>query len=157
HRQLRRDFIKTTAAAAAAASGISLPGISAAESNPSVSILSDPEDKLAAEPPVQWAIAQLRDAFGSRGITSQIVSAQKQSSAAERIVIGSRPSALARERLARQKIAVPDSPEALVLVRSKGQPELLACGSEVRGLVYAVLELADRVRFAEKPLKDLRT
>jgi hypothetical protein len=153
--QSRREFLKTTAAAAAAASGLTLPGISA-ESNPSVAIFPDPDDKLTSEPPVQWAIEQLRDAFSSRGITAQVVSPKNQASAAERIVIGSRSSALARERLARQKIAVPDFPEALALVRSKGQAELLACGSDVRGLVYGVLELADRVRFAQNPLKDLR-
>jgi hypothetical protein len=153
--QSRRDFIKTTAAAAVA-SGIALPCVSATESNPSVSIFADPEDRLAVEPPVQWAIEQLLGAFSSRGITAQVVSPQNQASGAERIIIGSRASTFARERLARQKIAVPDIPEALALVRSKDRTELLACGSDVRGLVYAVVELSDRVRFAQNPLKDLR-
>jgi hypothetical protein len=160
HQQSRRDFIKTTAAAAAAASGVSLPRISSAESNPSVAIFPDPDDKIIAEPPVQWAIDQLREAFSSRGITSQVVSRQNQpSSAADRIIIGSRSSAVARERLARERISTPDFPEALALVRSKsrGQTELLACGSDVPGLVYGVLELADRVRFAQNPLKDLES
>src|SRR6266481_2902582 len=98
HQQSRRDFLKTTAAAAAAASGVTLPGISA-ESNPSVAISPDPDDKLAAESPVQWAIEQLRDAFTSRGITAQVVSPQNHASRTERIVIGSRSSSLARERL----------------------------------------------------------
>jgi hypothetical protein len=156
HQQSRREFLKTTATAAAAASGITLPRKSSAESKSPVAILPDPDDKLVTEPPVQWAMGQLQDAFGSRGITAQVVTVQNDSSAAERIIIGSRASALARERLARQKIPVPDLPEALTLAKSRGQGELLACGSDVRGLVYAVLELADRVRFAENPLKDLR-
>jgi hypothetical protein len=158
HQQSRRDFIKTTAAAAAAASGISLPSVSA-ESKPAVSIFPDPDDKIIAEAPVQWAIEQLRDAFTSRGLTSQVVSPQNQTSAAERIIIGSTNSTPAHERLARQKVSVPDFPEALALVRSNshGQTDLLACGTDVRGLVFAVLELTDRVRFASNPLKDLQS
>jgi hypothetical protein len=158
YQQSRREFLKTATTAAAAASGITLPRISSADSNSPVAILPDPQDKLVAEPPVQWAIGQLRDAFSARGLTSQVVSPQNDSTVAERIIVGSGSSALARERLAWQKIPVPDFPEALTLVRSKSrsQTEVLACGSDIRGLVYAVLELADRVRFAESPLKDLR-
>src|SRR6267142_2074805 len=160
NRQSRRDFLKTTATAAAAVSGVALPRLSFAESKASVEIVSDPNDTVVKEPAVQWAIEQLRGALNSRGISSQIVSSQNEpSSAAERIVIGSRSSVLAKERLAREKIPAPDFPESLALVRGKirGQTDLLACGSNVRGLVYAVLELADRVRFAQNPMKDLQS
>jgi hypothetical protein len=48
---------------------------------------------------------------------------------------------------------MPDSPESLGLASGKasGRPVLLACGSDARGLVYAVLELADRVDHATEP------
>jgi hypothetical protein len=160
NQQSRRDFLKTTATVAAAMSGVALPAVSFAESKFSVAIVPDPNDTVVKEPPVQWAIDQLRGALDSRGISSQVVSSQDESfSAADRIVIGSRSSVLAKERLAREKIPAPDSPESLALVRGKirGQTDLLACGSDVRGLVYAVLELADRVRLAQNPLKDLQS
>jgi hypothetical protein len=160
HQQSRREFLKTTATAAAAASGITLPGVSFAEARSSIAIVCDPQDALVKTPPIQWAITQLHEALTSRGITAQILSDPNQTTpAADRIVIGSFTSPLARQRLAREKISTQDFPESLALVRSKssGKSELLACGSDVRGLVYAVLELADRIRLVENPLKDLQS
>jgi len=53
---------------------------------------------------------------------------------------------------------VPTSPESLGLASDKasGRPVLLACGSDIRGLVYAVLELADRVDHAAEPVAAFR-
>src|ERR1039457_316245 len=47
-------------------------------------------------------------------------------------------------------ISAPDAPESFALARGKTETRamLLAAGSEARGLVYALLELADRVNFA---------
>jgi hypothetical protein len=157
--QSRREFLKTTATAAAAASAISLPGIGG-ESKSSVAISTDSDDKLVKEPPVQWAITQLREALDSRSISSQILSDPNQPvSASARIMVASFSSPQVRERFSREKISPPDFPEALAVVRSKsrGQTELLASGSDVRGLVFAVLELADRVRLSQNPLKDLES
>src|SRR5438270_771475 len=104
HKQSRRDFIKTTAVAAA---GVSLAAVSRAESKAStIAIVPDSDDKLVKEPPVQWAIEQLRDAFDARGITAQILSDSKSpSSDAERVIIASRLSPLAREHLTRENIS----------------------------------------------------
>jgi hypothetical protein len=162
--QTRRDFLKTTATVAAAASGISFPRVSDAESKPSVAIFIDPNDNLIKEPPVQWAIDQLRQALDSRAITSQVLSnPNNTTSAAERIVVASNASPLAKRREDGQayplsKSYVPDIPEALALVGQKfgGKSGLLATAFDTRGLVYAVLELADRVRLAPHPLADLR-
>ena len=48
-------------------------------------------------------------------------------------------------------------PEALGLVQavSSGKPLLLATGYDSRGLIYAVLELADRVNCSSQPLESL--
>ena len=56
------------------------------------------------------------------------------------------------------KISLSDAPEALVLTHGKiGERNvLLAAGSDARGLVYALLELADRVNFAADPLAVLK-
>jgi hypothetical protein len=53
---------------------------------------------------------------------------------------------------------MPDSPESLGLALGKasGRPVLLACGGDVRGLVFAILELADKVDHATEPLAALQ-
>src|SRR6266496_2030669 len=98
NKQSRRDFLKTTATAAVAASAISLPGVSNADSKPFVAISFDPDDdKLTKEPPVQWATDQLRQALDSRGIASQIVSISDQTIApTDRVIIASHTSSFAQ-------------------------------------------------------------
>lgn len=157
-RQSRREFLKRSSAAAAfAAAGISLPCTSSAKPDKAaIAIISDPDDALIKEPPVQWAIDQLREALDSRSLSTQFFSSLNASNTiSERIVVASYSSPLTREHLTRERISVPEAPEALALLRSKSQ--LLATGSDVRGLVFAVLELADRVRLSPHPLADLRS
>ncbi len=74
------------------------------------------------------------------------------------MLIAGRESASVRAVLDSTAAILPDVPEAIGLFRGKAsrQAALLACGSDTQGLVYATLELADRVRFAEDPLKELR-
>ena len=52
---------------------------------------------------------------------------------------------------------MPDAPEALALVRGKARDRsvLLVSGADVRGLVYSLLELADRVTYSDAPLAAL--
>ncbi len=163
HKQSRRQFLKATAAAAAGASAISLPRIGYAESKASVAMLPAPDDKVVKEAPVQWAIRQLCEAFDSRGISVQMLSNPDQTtSAEERIIVVSNSSPLGRGRVPGRNYFVsyvPGFPEVLGLVRaeSPNKADLVATGSDIRGLVYAVLELADRVRLAPNPLADLRS
>ena len=92
---------------------------------------------MASAPPVQWAITELRDALKGRGLANQ------------RFVV-------------RGGFAGP--PESFSLSMEKGT--LAASGADVRGLVYALLEAADRVRlagalhlpepFTEKPANSIR-
>jgi len=65
------------------------------------------------------------------------------------IVIAGGNSAYALEILRSANRSMPSSAEALCLVPGKlsGRSVLLAGGSDERGLVYAVLELADRVSY----------
>jgi hypothetical protein len=74
------------------------------------------------------------------------------------VVFGGPTSVLVRECLSGSGIILPKSPEALAIARGKVHERrvLAACGSDDRGLVYALLELADRVRFSESPLPELR-
>ena len=56
------------------------------------------------------------------------------------------------------RILLPNVPEAVGLAWSKvnNRRVLLACGSDTSGLVYALLELADCVSFADDPLAELK-
>ena len=64
------------------------------------------------------------------------------------VVAAGSDSRIARGMLADAKVSLPDSPESLALIagRYSDSPVLLACGRDARGLVYALTELADRVR-----------
>ena len=75
------------------------------------------------------------------------------SSAARCIVVAGAESAAAQGLLKPSGVAIPAAAEALGLVpaNSGSQPMLLAGGRDTRGLVYAILELADRVTLAANP------
>src|ERR1035438_9936018 len=64
------------------------------------------------------------------------------------VVVSGTGSPFAAAALKAAAIAAPDEPESLVLLstRAAGRLALLACAGDSRGLVYALLELADRVR-----------
>ncbi len=102
------------------------------------------DDPVASSPPARWAMQQLQDALAARGVSGgpPVVAAGLSSPAAREILKG----------------AVPTGPEALALAPGMidGRPVVLAAGSDPRGLVYALLELADRgahgVEFSSAPL-----
>ena len=126
---------------------------------PSVSIVLDPADPAASAGPVGWALAQLREALAARGLAVEAARRLAEASPdAECILVASGASAMAREVLHGAGASAPDAPEALALAPSRlaGRAVVLACGADVRGLVYAVLELADRVTCAADPLDALR-
>src|SRR5262249_32865429 len=72
------------------------------------------------------------------------------------LVAGTR-AAPASEILRASHHSPPDAPEALALVNGRvgERPVLLAAGADGRGLVYALLEVADRVVHAREPLEGL--
>ncbi|MFB3738746.1 MAG: hypothetical protein ACE14W_07250, partial [Candidatus Velamenicoccus archaeovorus] len=107
---------------------------------------------------VEWAIGELRSVLEEKGAAVDVLDTVPASGrfATVLTVAGSRdPSA--EEILRRAGVSIPDVPEALGLVPGEpgGDRGVLVCGSDERGLVYAVLELADRVRHATDPLRAL--
>ncbi len=151
--ETRRHFIKKTGAAAAAVAGASLLRlpISAATNQGSVAIVLDSSDERVKPAPVKWAADQLRDALIARGINVQFFASLDQVPPSQACVfVAGRGSQLAREVLGAKGISLPDTPESLALARGKfgNRAVLVAAGSDVRGLVYALLELADQVSFA---------
>ncbi len=159
--ETRRHFIKKTGMAAAAVAGaglLQLP-LSARENNPAISIVLDASDPVVKQPPVQWAVEQLRDALAARGITTTFYENLAQSPPShECILVTGRNSISGQPVRDAANISLASVPEALVLARGKigKQTVLLAGGSDERGLVYALLELADRVNFAADPIAALK-
>jgi hypothetical protein len=150
HGETRRQFIKKTGAAAAVASSGLLPSsLFAREGGGSIVIVLDPQDSIAKEAPVQWAVAELRDALVARGVAAQIKIQNDVASAGgtDCVLVASRQDAAKSPYL-----------EVLAIGREKigKRSVLLASGSNSSSLAYAVLELADRVKLNSDPLDAFR-
>src|ERR1700722_2867933 len=144
----RRDFLKTSGLAAVGASAIRrLSG-----ATQSVSIIVDPQDPIASAAAAAWAVRELQSSLGPQGVTTKIYSRIEGAPAGDRhVVVAGGSSPIAQQLLKTAKVTMPSSAEAVCLVPASlgSKPVLLAGGSDVRGLVYAVLELADRAKYAE--------
>ncbi len=154
----RRQFIQQTGLAAGAI-GLGWAGgwkLNATTSSERVLIVAHPDDPVTATPPVQWAIGQLRESLANRGITS-VVAAHIEDGPGIRVLVTSSKSPEWAEVAANAGIRLPGAPESLAvaLTQIKKQQVLLAAGSDTRGVVYATLDLADRIALGTKPLEQL--
>ena len=168
-RSTRREFLKQAALAAGctAAGGISGCGTANRGKDqthgpaPGVFIVCDPADAVATSEPVRWSVDHLRASLSAGGIANDTVQRVDQVPAGAVCVMACGSSfPAAQAALSRAGVSMPDSPESFGLVSggdgdAKYCVSTLACGSDVRGLVYAVLELADRVDHAPVPLAAL--
>ena len=160
-RRTRRDFLKSAGQTVAVVAGADLlvPVAYIQAASAKVAIISHPGDDLGKQPPVIWAIGQLQDRLKARGIASQRCASPDQAGReAVCVLAASHTSRWARGILAAAGLSVPDVAEATGLVRGtlSGRSVLLATGADVRGLVYAVLELADRVEHSPNPIAELQ-
>ena len=149
----RRQFLKRAGLAA----GLGMAPAAAAGKE--VAIVADPRDPVASAPPVQWAAGELEQTLGSLGIgVRRFPAVDHAPPAALCVVVAGAQAAAAREILNAAKVSVPSVPDALALAAGKlaGRTVTLACGSDARGAVYALLELADRARHAEEPAAALQ-
>ncbi|HEY4065100.1 MAG TPA: hypothetical protein VGM30_24515 [Puia sp.] len=157
----RRHFLKVTGLTTLA---IPFTGIEDLASS-GVSMIPDPADPFTALAPVRWAAGELEAALTAKGMTVRKFQRLGDAPAGDTcIVYGGMQTGMAAALL-RKAVAGPDgsphkaaagpahlripqAPESLALfsLQSEGQTILLACGHDTRGLVYALLELADRVR-----------
>lgn len=127
----RRRFLKQ--AGQATAFGYLGANLSAASAR--IALIADPSDKLIAMQPVQWALGELRQAIEAKG--AMCVMSATPSGAGDfslGILISAETPALPSEgfRLTPQAIST--------------KPGLRVSASDQRGCVYALTELADRVR-----------
>ena len=124
-----------------------------------MSIVAVEHDPIASSGPAKWAIGELRQALSERNVPVRSSGTVNEVQAGDLcIVVAGGRDVTARKVLSDAKTSLPDAPEALSITAGtiSGRPVLLAAGSDVRGTIYAVLELADRVRYAEgDPLRSL--
>ena len=143
----RRDFVRAGLAGAALARGVRRPaGPGRGEV---VSLVADPNDPVASAAPSRWALAELGRTLDAAGVEVRIVERLAETGPADLCILASGPEApMVAAALARADVAMPDTPEALAQVptRISRRRTLLACGVDTRGLVFALLDLADRVR-----------
>ena len=150
----RRRFVKVV--------GISALGLSSLGKfnfkTKGVSLVIDTSDRTANSMPSQWATEELEKSLTSEGI--DVIRCEQISKARNGdliIVAAGSDSYIAHQLLKDSKTEMPTLAEALGLVPVilEGKEILLACGYDVRGLVYALLELADRVQYSNQPLESL--
>lgn len=133
----RREFLKQ-AGLVAAANRVALGAASSG-----VAIIVEPDDWLANRPQVKWAIGELQKALKERGVASRVMAKLTEATPSEQcILVANQGGATESVRLSENLMG--------------GRQVLQAGGTEVRGMVYAVLEIADRVRYAPVVLDGLK-
>ena len=128
----RRQFLGTAALGASASAGLA-----SAVAFP-VAIVLDPADPVAAAPPCRWAAGELSGALMARGVEARIVDRIAQAAGGDLCIVAT----------GNRQGRAPSVAEGLALGSAKvnGRDVVFATGQDPRGLVYALLELADRVR-----------
>ena len=123
-----------------------------------ISLVADPADAVASAPPARWALSELEQSLNAGGVAVHKFERLSQAGAGDFcLVAAGSQSKLGAGILKQARAGLADQPEALGLVPAsvQGRQVLLACGSDTRGLVYALLELSDRVQHAADPLSAL--
>ena len=164
----RRRFIKRTGAALATTgllSSSAIPSLAGDEPPPpagsrNVAIIVDPADPVASSPPAKWAIAQLTDVLKSKNLAVRQYAKIADAKPNEFCIVAAGVKSPSLEKLiGTSGMKIPDAPETVALASAgvDNRQTLFACGSDARGLVYALLEVADRVTHADPPLAALET
>jgi hypothetical protein len=150
----RRSFVKILGISSLWASSLGAINLK----TKGVSIVVYPADETAGSLPSQWAVKELENSLRSAGINVHRCDLLGNVRSDDLIIVAAGSDFfITRQLLKNKKTKIPAVPEALGLIplKSDGKPILLACGHDVRGLVYALLELADRIQYSNEPLDSL--
>ena len=140
----RRSFLKLSAAAASISAA---KFAHAAPGGGRIAIISDDSALIHSEP-VQYALGKLRDVLTSAHLTDDHMAA------ALHIHIAPPDSALAKPFPRATSVSQSET-VALIPGTHMGKPAILATGVDARGIVYGLLELADRVHSSPDPVTAL--
>jgi hypothetical protein len=155
----RRDFLRVGLAGGAYALAPLLPADALARDR-AIALIADPSDPVASAAPAKWALGELSRALSDAGAIVRRADALSQAGADDLCIMASGSQMpFAADALRRAGIALGDGPERLSLLttRVSNRDVLLACGTDPRGVTYALLELADRVRTGGGPTGARRT
>ncbi len=158
----RREFLHRSAIAGGLALAGNLVGCrvndrAGGNADRSVSIVFNAADPVAATPPAQWAIGELAAALAKRGIQSDQFNKIPHSPARViLIVVGGAAASKWKDSWNVSGLSVPDEAESFA-IRAANREAIQISGRDALGLVYALTELADVVRYAPDPLEALRS
>ena len=141
----RRTFLKLSAAATSVAA---VEFSHAAPVPTAIAVVTDADSPLVSAEPVQWALEQFRLALTSKGITPS-------SDSTSLVVVVSPASGSLVEPFG--DLAHITQPETVALIPGTHNqvPAILVTGIDARGIVYGLLELAERVRLNSNALTAL--
>src|SRR5258708_1163730 len=149
-RSSRRRFLKASAPRAA----VGLTEGWCAAAGRGAAMVADPGDAIASAGPGRWAARELEEALAARGVVVKRFERAAQAPDGDVCIIAAGSTApVARDVLQQSRVTLESTAESLALAPGKtaGKAALLACGYDVRGLTYALLELADRMRHGGDP------
>ncbi len=153
----RRRFLKVLATGAAAAG---VPPNAFSKRSLSVSLVVDPTDDIATSQPAVWATSHLMHAMKTSGIAiTNVAKLEDTATGSLSIVIAGARNPVAQRMLREAGVSLATAPEAIGIVPGTRRDSrvLLACGRDLRGLVYALTELADLVQNAPAPIAALQS
>ena len=113
-------------------------------------------DGLSAEPAAAWAAQQLVAVLGSRGVSAGLAGDTAAATGRQVEVTAGLVNGTAGKEMERRHGSIPSGAEAFGLSGGAGRSALVV-GADPRGAMYGLLELADRVRFAEEAIEPLTT
>jgi hypothetical protein len=115
-----------------------------------ISIHTSATDIVAARESVQWGLGQIAAALQTQGLRVG-ESASTAASLRIRLRAMGAEEQEAREVVRQAGVELPVEPESFALVRlsERNEVRVAAIGADPRGLLYALLEMADRIRCAE--------
>lgn len=140
----RRTFLKLSAAAS---SLMTAELANALTANGSIALVTD-DSALVAEEPVQWALAEFRRVCTEKGLVPSSAPAELT------IVVAPLSSSFSAGFGTLPAIKQAET-TALIPGRYHNNAAILVTGIDARGLVYGLLELADRVQLSDDPLSAL--
>ncbi len=120
--------------------------------NKRIAVVYDREDSYVAhDPSIQWAVDHLSEQLESKGLLANEFEADLH------VLISPANSRFTREILQAHSLAMPSSPEAFCMAATSGggRSILLLTAADVRGFLYAILEIADRVKYVRDPFAEL--
>jgi hypothetical protein len=150
----RRNFLRISGLGLGA---LGLPCAQAQAGSETVSIIADPADDVTSSPPCRGAMQQLSQALEQHAVrVGRFASLPQAPSHSLAIVVSAPDRQPALDLLKNSGLKFSNRPECLALLPlpNHNRRGILACG-DARGLMYALLELADRIQHSNHPLMAL--